>query len=118
MAKYMKFSYPNIAYNKDNERKPIQELDLRNHEDSDEEIVNTNYEEQKDHPQGCSCEPKRISGEHIDLSIDLLLDNSENLGEHRFDVPNTPESLIQDQDFREKYYESFYHKLLKIFEGF
>ena len=66
----------------------------------------------------CSCAPEKVSGEDIGLSIDLLLDNSDNLGEEHFYIPDVSEELIKNTKFGEKYYENFYNNLLKIFKNF
>jgi hypothetical protein len=52
------------------------------------------------------------------LSIGLLLENSENLGEHRFDVPDIPHGLVVESKFLDKYYEDYYDGILKICQDF
>jgi hypothetical protein len=59
-----------------------------------------------------------IFGEELDFSIDLLLDNSENLGETRFAVPDLPLPVVKNAKFIDLYYREFYSRLIDIFKEF
>ncbi|CAI2385005.1 unnamed protein product [Moneuplotes crassus] len=126
MRKYMKDNYLNIhTYNKENEKKLLEEIDqLRGSDDDNIDAQNNDEKEEQKQTHnentihGCSCAPEKIFGENIGLSIDLLLDNSEKIGEEHFYVPDVPGSLILNSEFGQKYYEKFYGALLKVFEDF
>ena len=57
-------------------------------------------------------------GNDIDFSIETLLNNSENFGERRYDVPDLPDCLIKNKEFLQIYYKDFYTRLLTILDEF
>jgi hypothetical protein len=121
MKKYMINSYPalSLPYNKEKEREVNQE-DLHRSIHHQEFEVNPEENEKEVNTDNTEfwLPTEYISGEDIDFSIDLLLDNSEKLGEHKFDVPDMPHSMIKNNEFRDSYYSNFYKKMLTVFEKF
>ena len=120
MRKYMRHSYPALyqPYNKQkerlystnqNSRMDDSEFNIEGEDDEDYFITNT--------PE-YAIKPEEISGEDIEFNIDLLLNNSKNLGIHEFNVPDIPQNMIRNIKFRDNYYSEFYSGLLKIFEEF
>ena len=120
MRKYMRQSYPALyqPYDKQKERLYSMNQTIR----TDDSDINIEGEDDEDYFIMNSPEyvikPEEISGEDIEFNIDLLLNNSKNLGIHEFNVPDIPQTLIRNTKFRDNYYSEFYSGLLKIFEDF
>lgn len=127
MRKYMIQSYPALSkpYDKARERSSSIFYDVNKSSKSlSDSVVEDNVDANpteidfiKKNPE-YGFTPKEISGEEIEFNIDTLLNNSENLGVFKFDMPDLPTSLVKDIEFRDKYYKDFYTKLIKLFTDF
>ena len=122
MKKYMKNSYTSLSlpYNKENERHPFQKPSVRFEDNEDDNDQSSDASDNDPHEPdvGWKCILEEFWGDDIDLSIEMLLNNSENFGERRYDVPDLPNDLTKNKEFVKIYYSDFYSRLLTLFEDF